>query len=162
MRVPAYRRHGSVSVALVDENDEYRPYDTLKAIGFTKDEAKGFLTNIEQTASAQLPTEPKKTPDIEVKFGVQRSQLRRSRLKKLLLIIWAYAFAIWIYVIVIQFLHPAWIYAPFATWLPVRMDYVGEAAFVASFIIITGISMWNTKRSVYRRPEPEPPAKPQA
>lgn len=146
---------------MIDENDEYRPYDTLKAIGFTKDEAKGFLTNIEQTAAAQLPPEPQKQPEIEVKFRTQRAQLRRSRLKNFLLIAWGYAFAVWLYVISIQFLHPAWIYAPFATWLPIRMDYVGESAFAASFIIITAITMWNTKRNIYHRQQPETSVSPQ-
>ena len=141
-----------------EENDEnYRPYDTLKAIGFTKDEAKGLLENIEQAADVQLPPEPKKAPDIELKFRAQKSAMRRSQLKKILLIAWGYAFAVWIYVITIQALHPEWIYSPFATWLPIRMDYVGEGAFITSFIIITVVTMWNTKRSMrpkYRDPEP--------
>ena len=145
----------------VDEN--YRPYDTLKAIGFTKDEAKGLLANIEEAAATQLPPEPKKAPDIELKFRAQKTAMRRSQFKNILLIVWGYVFAVWIYVIAVQFLHPAWIYEPFATWLPIRMDYVGEGAFVASFIIITALTMWNTKRSMrpkFRQQEqsPQPPS----
>lgn len=129
----------------------YRPYDTLKAIGFTKDEAKAFLTTVETTAAIQPPTEPKKAPDMEVKFRTQKSELRHSQMKKFLLILWGYAFAVWIYVITTQFLHPEWIYGPFATWLPIRMDYIGEAAFVASFIVITTVTMWDTKRAMLPR-----------
>jgi len=150
-------------VAKEEEDENYRPYDTLKAIGFTKDEAKGFLTNIEEAGATQLPPEPKKEPEMEVKFRAQKSELRRTRFKKLLLIVWGYAFAVWIYVITIQFFHPEWIYEPFATWLPIRMDYVGEAAFVSSFIIITAVTMWNTKRGIrvkLRKTEPgsQPPS----
>jgi hypothetical protein len=140
-----------------DEYENYRPYDTLKAIGFTKDQAKGLLANIEEAAATQLPPEPKKAPEIEIKFQTQRAELRRRRFKNILLIVWGYAFAVWLYVIAIQLFHPQWIYGPFATWLPIRMDFVGEAAFVVSFIIITAITMRNTKRSMYtRRPETEP------
>jgi len=148
-------------VAVKEEADEnYRPYDTLKAIGFSKDEAKGLLTSIEEAAATRLPPEPKKAPDIEVKFQVQKSELRRIRLKRLLIIVWGYAFAVWLYVVATQFLNPAWIYEPFATWLPIRMDYIGEAAFAASFIIIIAIMMANTKRGI--RPknqvtDPNPP-----
>jgi hypothetical protein len=139
-----------------EEDENYRPYDTLKAIGFTQDEAKGFLTHIEETAAAQLPPEPRKAPDMEVKFRTQKIQLRRSQLKNILLILGGYAFAVWTYVIAVQFIHPEWVYEPFASWLPIRMDYVGETAFVASFIIITIVTMWNTKRNIYhRRPERE-------
>lgn len=135
------------------ERDElYRPYDTLKAIGFTKDEAKGFLTNIENAITTQSPTAPKTAPpEIAVKFRAQRSELRRSRFKSLLLIVWGYAFALWLYVIALQFFYPESIYWPFATWLPVRLDYVGEAAFVSSFFIATAVTMWNTKRSLRPR-----------
>ena len=130
----------------VKDDDDSRPYDILKAIGFTKEEAKGFLGYIEASAEAQLPPEPKKAPDMERKFREQK-QSRRAQLKNILLIVWGYAFAVWLYVIAVQFLHPDWIYQPFATWLPIRMDYVGEAAFVASFIIITAVTMWHTKEA---------------
>jgi hypothetical protein len=142
---------------VIKENDEYRPYDTLKAIGFSKDEAKGFLTNIESSVATQLPPELRKPPEIEIKFRAQKSEARRLRLKHLLLIGWGYAFAVWLYVITIQFLHPTWIYVPFVTWLPIRMDYIGEAAFVASFIIITAVTMWSTRPRIrIRQTETEP------
>jgi len=131
-----------------EEDENYRPYDTLKVIGFTKDEAKGFLTNIESAASSQLPPEPKKAPDIEVKFRAQKTQLRHAQFRNLFLIVGGYAFAVLIYVIMIQVLHPDWLYAPLATRLPIRLDYVGDAAFVALFVIMTGVTMLNTKRAM--------------
>ena len=43
------------------EADElYRPYDTLKAIGFSTDDAKSFLANVETAAQSQLPTRTQK------------------------------------------------------------------------------------------------------
>jgi len=124
-----------------EEDENYRPYDTLKAIGFTTDEAKGFLTNIETSAKTQLPPEPKKAPDIQVKFSTQKALLRHSRRRNALLMTGGFAFAVWLYVIAVQFLHPDWIYEPFASWLPIRMDYVGEAAFILSFIILVAFAL---------------------
>lgn len=133
-------------MAKEEEDDDYRPYDTLKAIGFTKDDAKGFLSSIEADAASQLPEEPKKAPDMEVKFSVQKAQIRHSRIKYGLLIVGGFAFAVWLYVIAVQFLYPDWIYESFATWLPIRMDYVGEAAFVISFIVLVAFAMEHSKR----------------
>jgi len=128
-----------------EESEDYRPYDTLKAIGFTKDEAKGLLSNIEQAADKQLPPLPKKPPDMMVSFSKQRAE-RRARLRKVLLVVWGYAFVVWLYVIALQFFYPASIYMPFATWLPIRVDYVGEAAFILSFCVATAIVFWGAKR----------------
>jgi hypothetical protein len=83
-----------------------------------------------------------------VKFRAQKTQLRHAQFRNLLLIVGGYAFAVLIYVIMIQVLHPDWIYGPFATWLPIRLDYVGDAAFVALFVIITGVTMLKTKRAM--------------
>jgi len=92
--------------------------------------------------------------DMGVKYRAQKAQLRHSQTKKLLLILAGQALAVWVYLVAIQLLHPDWIYGPFAQWFPLRMDYVGEAAFFASFIAITAAEMWNAKRNVYRqRPE---------
>jgi hypothetical protein len=138
-------------LAKEEQDEDYRPYDTLKAIGFTKDDAKGFLAKIEESAAAQLPPEPKKPPEMQVKFREDKAKLRRIQTRNLLLIVGVYALAIWIYVVAVQVSHPDWIYLPFATWLPIRMDYVGEGAFIASFIIIAAVTMWNTKRTLRPR-----------
>jgi hypothetical protein len=131
------------------ELDElYRPYDTLKSIGFSTDEAKSFLAGIANAAKSQTITEPKAETERVVKYTAQRSELRRLRSKTLLLVVWGYAFAVWLYVTAMQLLHPESINWTLATWLPIRLDYVGEAAFVFSFIVATAVTMWNTRLSL--------------
>lgn len=127
------------------ELDElYRPYDTLKSIGFSTDEAKSFLAGIANAAESQTITEPKAETERVVKYTAQRSELRRSRSKGLLLVAWGYSFAVWLYVIAMQLFYPQSIYWPLATWLPIRLDYFGEGAFVFSFIMATGVAMLST------------------
>ena len=67
-----------------------------------------------------------------------RQQHLRSRVvewRMIVAILWFYSFAIWMYVIAFQIAVPESVYWPLAVWLPrwVRMDYVGEAGFIASF-----------------------------
>jgi hypothetical protein len=125
----------------------YRPYDTLKAIGFTTEEAKSFLICIENEFTSKSSNVSISVPDKVVRYRVQRSELRRSRLRSLLLVAWGYAFAIWLYVIGMQLLYPKSIYWLLATWVPIRLDYLGETAFVFSFFVAIAITMWNTKLS---------------
>ena len=129
------------------ESDElYRPYDTLKAIGFSTDDAKSFLGGIENEAASQIKAEPKSDPDIVVKHSTQRAARRRYRVKGLLLIVWGYAFAVWLYVIAMQLVYPNSIYWPVATWLPIRLDYFGESAFFFSFIVSIAV-IWTQRLS---------------
>lgn len=131
------------------ELDElYRPYDTLKSIGFSTDEAKSFLAGIANAAKSQTISEPKAETERVVKYTAQRSELRRLRSKTLLLVVWGYAFAVWLYVTAMQLLYPQSINWTLATWLPIRLDYVGETAFVFSFIVATAVTMWNTRLSL--------------
>ena len=141
------------------ESDElYRPYDTLKAIGFSTDDAKSFLGGIESEAASQIKAEPKSEPDIVVKHSTQRAERRRYRAKGLLLLVWGYAFAVWLYVIAMQLFYPGALYFPVATWLPIRLDYFGESAFFLSFIVSVAV-IWTQRLSprTGRRP-----AKPEA
>ena len=134
------------AVVNASESDElYRPYDTLTAIGFTKEEAKSFLTGIENTFDSQAIIGPKSKPDRVLKYRAERTALTRSRFKGLLLVVWGYAFAVWLYVVAMQLFYPKSLYWPLATWVPIRLDYFGEAAFVFSFIMATTVTMWNTK-----------------
>ena len=129
------------------ESDElYRPYDTLKAIGFSTDDAKSFLGRIENEAASQIKPEPKSEPDIMVKHSTQRAERRRYRVKGLLLIVWGYAVAVWLYVIAMQLVYPGALYWAVATWLPIRLDYFGESAFFFSFIVSIAI-IWRTRLS---------------
>jgi hypothetical protein len=134
------------AVAKESELDElYRPYDTLTAIGFTKQEAKSFLAGIENAFDSKTIIAPKSEPDRVLRYRAERIALTRSRFKGLLLVAWGYAFAVWLYVVAMQLFYPKSIYWPVATWLPIRLDYFGEAAFVFSFIMATAVTMWNTR-----------------
>ncbi len=118
----------SVASLMVTEkelNELYRPYDTLKAIGFSTDEAKAFLAGVSDAANSKTVDEPKREVERVVKYTAQRSERRRLRSKTLLLVVWGYAFAVWLYVIAMQFLYPNSIYWTLATWLPIRLDYLG-------------------------------------
>jgi hypothetical protein len=150
------------SVVNESESDElYRPYDTLKAIGFTKDEAKSFLAGVENAFDSQTIIAPKSEPKRVLKYGAERSGLRRSHFKSLLLVVWGYAFAVWLYVVAMQLFYPKSLYWPLATWLPIRLDYFGEAAFVCSFAIATAVTMLNTGLTLRPgRRQPEPHATP--
>jgi hypothetical protein len=59
---------------------------------------------------------------------------RIATLRSFAAVLWAYSFAIWIYVIVFQYTNPGSVYWPLATWLPIRLDYFGEAGFLSSFL----------------------------
>jgi hypothetical protein len=129
------------------EADElYRPYDTLKAIGFSTDDAKSFLGGIESEAASQIKPEPESEPDMAVKHSTQRAERRRYRTKGLLLLVWGYAFVVWLYVIAMQLVYPGALYWPVATWLPIRLDYFGESAFFLSFIVSIAV-IWTQRLS---------------
>jgi len=63
-----------------------------------------------------------------------RSSVSRLASRKLFAILWAYSFAIWIYVIAFQIAVPGSLYWNVAWWLPIRMDYFGEIGFIFSFV----------------------------
>ncbi len=144
------------------ESDElYRPYDTLKAIGFSTDDAKSFLGGIETEAASQIKPEPKKEPDTVVKYRTQRSERRHTRLTGTLVVVCGFAVAVWLYVVAMQLTFPNSIYFQFATWLPIRLDYVGEAAFVFALIMAIVVVMVNARRRIHRnpaKPDAAPPA----
>ena len=62
------------------------------------------------------------------------SNTRTHLIRRICFVIWGYSFALWLYTIAYQLRYPYSIYDVLAWWLPIRMDYIGEAAFAASFI----------------------------
>jgi hypothetical protein len=56
--------------------------------------------------------------------------------KAILRVCAVYSLLVWLYVVGLQFVY-GWqsVYYYFASWIPIRTDYVGEAAFVLSFIL---------------------------
>ena len=63
----------------------------------------------------------------------QQFRDRIALLRSFVALLWAYSFAIWIYVIVLQYTNAGSVYWSLATWLPIRLDYFGEASFLSSF-----------------------------
>ncbi len=56
--------------------------------------------------------------------------LKRSTWK----VLWGYSLAVWLYVVAMQLANADAVYWGLAWWLPVRLDYLGEAGFVLSFV----------------------------
>jgi len=52
-----------------------------------------------------------------------------NKLRRVDIVLWGYSFAVWLYVIAMQLRYPESPYWPFAVWIPVRLDYLGEVAF---------------------------------
>ena len=104
------------------------PAKALMSIGFTRNEANAFLSRIENKFTAD------KTKI--VRYRQYRSSLLDYR--GLLTVVCAYALMVWVYVIAMQLRWPDAIYWPLALWLPIRIDYLGEMAFVGSFFLACG------------------------
>ena len=63
-----------------------------------------------------------------------RRERRREMCRRISIVLCVFSFAIWTYVIGFQIVHPESVYWQLAVWLPwVRLDYFGEAGFIASF-----------------------------
>jgi hypothetical protein len=76
-------------------------------------------------ATGQLTRVNEQHAHLNGRFAVWRS---------IAVILWGYCTAVWLYVISFQMVNPDSPYWKVAVWLPIRMDYFGESAFVASFI----------------------------
>ena len=74
------------------------------------------------------------TGQIPISRKYRYSQGRLATRRMAITILWAYSFAIWIYVVAFQIANPRSPYWPVAWWLPIRMDYFGEIAFMLSFV----------------------------
>ena len=108
--------------------------ETLTAMGLTQQEAKGFLNRIENSFTGQTSK--------LIRYKQQKTHVKH---KRALMVVWAYAFIVWLYVIAMQLQYPNSVYWPFAVWIPIRMDYLGEMAFISSFILAIALTLWNTK-----------------
>jgi hypothetical protein len=52
----------------------------------------------------------------------------------------------WGYVVAMQLRHLEEVYDTLAEWLPIRMDYLGEAAFILSMLAYFLLKFWETKQ----------------
>jgi hypothetical protein len=130
------------------ELNELQQYDTLKTLAHPTEDTESFLASVKNAAHSQTIIEPKTQPDTVVEYRAQRSELRHSTLRGFVLVAWGYGFAVWLYVVAMQLFYPNSIYGALATWLPIRMGYFGEAAFVSSFIVATALIMWKPRMSL--------------
>jgi len=64
-----------------------------------------------------------------------------SRLQHVSIVLCTWTLSVWLYVIAMQLRYTDAVHWPLAVWLPIRLDYLGEAAFVLSliFAIITAL-----------------------
>jgi hypothetical protein len=59
---------------------------------------------------------------------------RLTLIQRASVVIWGYSMAVWLYVIAMQLRYANSVYWPLAVWFPIRLDYLGEIAFVLSFL----------------------------
>ena len=72
---------------------------------------------------------------------------RLALIQRVLVVVWGYTIAVWLYVVAMQLRYPSSVYWSLALWLPIRLDYLGEAAFILSFLL----AIMTTSVSVARR-----------
>jgi len=66
---------------------------------------------------------------------IGRNGFSQGRLaSRMITFLWALSSAVWIYVVAFQIANPTSPYWLVASWLPMRMDYFGEIAFMLSFV----------------------------
>jgi hypothetical protein len=109
------------------------PEEILRSIGFTSAENRTLLKRIQSEQ------------DIRTRRLYSRLQTSSSKLRRVSLVLWGYSFAVWLYVIAMQLRYPESPYWPFAVWIPVRMDYLGEGAFFLSFIFGIFAITWTSR-----------------
>ncbi|HKM50776.1 MAG TPA: hypothetical protein VJZ75_06330 [Candidatus Bathyarchaeia archaeon] len=108
-----------------------RTLETLTTIGLTPNETQSFIGRLDSS---------------NLQLGTPISIRRHSMFRRLALLLWGYSFSVWVYVVAMQIRYPDSVYWPFATWLPIRMDFLGEAAFAFSIILASALILTNTRR----------------
>ena len=62
------------------------------------------------------------------------SHSRTNLIRRICVVISVYSLTVWLYAIAYQLRYPKFVYDVLVWWLPIRMDYLAEAAFALSFI----------------------------
>jgi len=117
-------RKEAVDWAKARDGEQSFRADWSDGVGHHLDKIWSRLDSSPSMATGQIPISPKH------RFSQGRLATRRMAIT----ILWAYSFAIWVYVVAFQIANPMSPYWPVALWLPIRMDYFGEIAFVLSFV----------------------------
>jgi hypothetical protein len=109
----------------------------LTSIGLTQEDARQFL---------------KRLPQLQESRGIISSKRRDfSRLQHLSIVLCAWSLSVWLYVIAMQLRYPDAVYWPLAVWLPIRLDYLGEAAFILSLIFATITAFFQINRNIRQK-----------
>lgn len=109
------------------------PEEMLRSIGFTPTESRALLKRIQNEQ------------DVRTRNLYTRLQTSSNKLRRASLVLWGYSFAVWLYVIAMQLRYPESPYWPFAVWIPIRMDYLGELAFFLSFLFGIFAITWTSR-----------------
>ena len=107
--------------------------DVLRRLGFTADQSQALIKRIEDGQNAR-------TRRVYTSLKTSSNKLRRVSI-----VLWGYSVAVWVYVIAMQLRYPESPYWPFAVWIPVRLDYLGELAFFLSFIFGLFAITWTAR-----------------
>ena len=104
----------------------------LTSIGLTHEDARQFLKRLPQLQRRRGGTIISNPRDF-------------SKFQRLTIVLCAWSLSVWLYVIAMQLQYPEAVYWPLAVWVPIRLDYLGEAAFVLSFVfaVITALIQIN-------------------
>jgi hypothetical protein len=60
--------------------------------------------------------------------------------------VFLFGLLVWGYVIAMQLRNTHLVYNTLAEWIPIRMDYVGETAFILSMVAYFLLKFWETKK----------------
>ena len=71
---------------------------------------------------------------------------RRTLIRRFCTVSWGYCLAVWLYVIAYQLRYNDSVYNTLAWWFPIRMDYLGEAAFVLSFLFALIVALYSAAK----------------
>ena len=109
--------------------------DVLTSMGLTGAESRQLMQRIEAERKDQA---------LRLFVSAKKSS---SMLRRVAIILWLYSLIVWLYVIAMQLRYPDSPYWIFARWIPVRMDYIGEAAFFLSFILGIFVINWTSRQA---------------
>jgi hypothetical protein len=60
--------------------------------------------------------------------------------------VFLFGLLMWGYVVAMQLRHLEEVYDQLAEWVPIRLDYLGEAAFILSMVACFLLKFWETKK----------------
>ena len=114
---------------------EKDPMEILTSMGLTGSESRRLMQRLEAERKDQA---------LRLFVSAKKSS---TKLRRTAVILWLYSLLVWLYVIAMQLRYPDSPHMAFAQWIPVRMDYLGEAAFFLSLILGIFVINWTTRQA---------------